>query len=55
MSFAAEAMYNSTENDKGKYIENTYGYTSTKQNTKKNNYNAHIRIFDHSTPEDMLL
>ena len=30
LSFAAEAIYDSTENDKGKYIENTSGYTSTK-------------------------
>ena len=25
------------------------------KNTKKKNYNVNVRIFDHSTPEDMLL
>ena len=48
-------MYDSTKKEKGKYIEITYRHTHTKQDTKKNNYNAHVGIIDHGTLEDMWL
>ena len=53
--FVSEATYDSTEKDKGKYIEITCRHTPAEKDTKKNNYNVHVRIFDHGTPEDMLL
>ena len=53
--FVSEATYDSTEKDKGKYIEITCRHSSVDKDTKKNNYNVHIRIFVHGTPEDMLL
>ena len=55
MPFVSEAAYDSTAKDKGKYIGITCRYTPAEKDTKKNNYNAHVRIFNHSTPEDMLL
>ena len=53
--FVSEATYDSTERDKGKYIEITCRHSPADKDTKKNNYNVHVRIFDHGTPEDMLL
>ena len=54
MPFLSEAMYNSTEKDKGEYIDITCRNAITKQDTKKNNYNVHIRIFDHGNPGGMI-
>ena len=45
----------STEKDKRKYIEITCRHSPGDKDTKKKNFNVHVRIFDHGTPEDMLL
>ena len=52
--FLSEAMYNSTEKDKREYINNTCRHTITKQDTRQNNYNVHVRIFDHCNPDYMI-
>ena len=53
--FVSEATYDSTEKDKGKFVEITCRHTPTGSDSKKNNYQVHVRKFDHGTPEDMLL
>ena len=54
--FLSEATYyNSTKNDKGKYIKMTWRHTPTIQDTKKNNYIICVIIFDHGTPKDMTI
>ena len=53
--FVSEAIYNRTEKDNGKYIEIICRCTPTRQETKTNNYNVHVRIYDDNISEDMLL
>ena len=48
-------MYDSTEKDKQKLVNITWRHSPSWADRKKNNYQIHVRIFDHSTPEDMLL
>ena len=55
LPFVSETTYDSNKNEKGKYIELICRYNPTKQYTKKNNCNVYMKIFDHSTPEDILL
>ena len=53
--FVSEATYDSTEKDKQKFIDITCRHSPSGADSKKNNYQIHVRIFDHGTPEDMLL
>ena len=43
------------DKDKSKFIEVTCRYTPENADSKKNNYQAHVKTFDHGTPEDVLL
>ena len=47
--FVSEATYDSTEKDKRKYIEITCRHSRADKDTKKKNYNVHVRIFDRAT------
>ena len=50
--FVSEATY---DKDKQKFVDITCRYSPSGADSKKNNYQIHVRIFNHSTPEDMLL
>ena len=52
----SEATYDSTEKERQKFVDITFKHSPCgADNNKKNNYQIHVRIFDHGTPEDMLL
>ena len=53
--FVSDASYNDLDKDKSKFIEVTCRYTPDNVDSKKNNYQAHVKTFDHGTPEDVLL
>ena len=53
--FVSEATYDSTEKEKQKFVDITCRHSPSGADSKKNNYQIHVRIFDHGTPEDMLL
>ena len=55
VSFVSEATYDSTEKEKQKFVDITCRHSPSGADSKKNNYQIHVRIFDHGTPEDMLL
>ena len=53
--FVSDASYSNLDKDNSKFIEITCRYVPENANSKNNNYQAHIKIFDHGTPEDVLL
>ena len=53
--FVSDASYSDLDKDKSKFIEVTCRYTPESADSKKNNYQAHVKTFDHGTPEDVLL
>ena len=55
--FVSDASYSDLykDKDKSKFIEVTCRYTPENADSKKNNYQAHVKTFDHGTPEDVLL
>ena len=53
--FVSDATYGDLDKDKSKFIEVTCRYTPDNADSKKNNYQAHVKTFDHGTPEDVLL
>ena len=53
--FVSDTSYSDLDKDKSKFIEVTSRYTPENANSKKNNYQAHVKTFDHGTPEDVLL
>ena len=53
--FVSDASYSDWDKDKGKFIEVTIRYTLENADSKKNNYQAHVKTFDHRTLEDVLL
>ena len=52
--FVSDASYGDLDKDKSKFIEVTCRYTPDNADSKKNNYQAHMKTFDHGTPEDVL-
>ena len=42
-------------NDKQKFVDITCRHSPSGADSKKNNYQIHVRIFDHITAEDMVL
>ena len=48
-----EASYGSDEKDKQKFMDITCRHFPSGANSTKKNYQIHVRVFDHSTPEDM--
>ena len=55
--FVSDVSYSDMDKDKdkSKFIEVTCRYTSDSANSRKNNYQAHVKIFDHGTPEEEVL
>ena len=53
--FVSDATYGDLDKDRSKFIEVTCRYTPDNADSKKNNYQAHVKTFDHGTPEDVLL
>ena len=52
--FVSEATSNNTKKDEMKYVEIKFRHAPAKQDTKKNNYNIHVRIFDYNAVDDLL-
>ena len=50
--FVSDASYSDLDKDKdkSKFIEVTCRYTPENADSKKNNYQAHVKTFDHGTP-----
>ena len=53
--FVSDASYSGLDKDKSKFIEITCRYMPKNANSKKNNYQAYVKTFDHGTPEGVLL
>ena len=47
--FVSDASYSDLDKDKSKFIEVTCRYMPENADSKKNNYQAHVKTFDHGT------
>ena len=55
VSFVSDATYNDSVKDKAKFIKVMCRYNTASKDVKANNYQIHVKKFDHGTPEDVLL
>ena len=53
--FLLDISYNDLDNDKSKFIKFLCRYTPGIVDYKKIKYQAHVKIFDHGSPEIVLL
>ena len=53
--FVSEAIYDSTEKNKQKFVKITDRNSSSGADSKNNNYQIHLNFFHCGTSEDMLL
>ena len=53
--FVSDVSYSNLDKDKSKFIGVTCRNMPESSNSKKNKYQAHMKIFDLGTPEDVLL
>ena len=55
VSFVSDATYHDSAKDKAKFIGVMCRYNSANKDVKANNYQVHVKKFDHGTAEDVLL